>query len=168
MYLVVFGKEKSSFTNLWQINCLCGKFLLCGRIRFIFTKIFSNLVPSKNPVFISLAGLPETWNTGIYCKLLKTGTFQQKYDKNDFLYHYYRLFNGVMHEKIENLEFGESVNLKFIDLLQNNSPKYLLTSDNLCKEICKSNTFVSFFTARGTSRIDYLIFFNTVSFLEVI
>ena len=61
-----------------------------------------------------------------------------------------------MPKEIENLEFLRGVNIEFIDLLKNNSTKYLLIFDDSCEEICNSKAFVDIATAgrhRGLSTI---------------
>ena len=53
-----------------------------------------------------------------------------------------------MQKEIENLEFVQGVNFKFIDSSKNNGTKYLLIFDNSCEEICISKAFVDIATAR--------------------
>ena len=56
-----------------------------------------------------------------------------------------------MQKEIENLEFVQCVNFKFLDSLKNNGTKYLLILDGSCEEICSSKAFVNFASA-GTHR----------------
>ena len=61
-----------------------------------------------------------------------------------------------MQEDIQNLEFVQGVNLKFIDSLKNKGSKYLLIFDDSCEEICNSRALVDIATAgrhRGFSTI---------------
>ena len=52
-----------------------------------------------------------------------------------------------MQKEIENLEFVQGVNFEIIDWLKNNGPKYLLTFDNSCEEICDSKASADIATA---------------------
>ena len=53
----------------------------------------------------------------------------------------------MLRKKIENLEFVQGLNFKFIDSLKNNGTKYLLIFDDSCEEICISKAFVDIATA---------------------
>ena len=52
-----------------------------------------------------------------------------------------------MQKRNENLEIVEGVNFEFIDSLQNNGTKYLLTYDDTCEEICNSKAIFDIATA---------------------
>ena len=54
----------------------------------------------------------------------------------------------VMQKEIENREFVQGVNFQFKDSLKNNGTKNLLTFNDSCEEICKSEAFVNIATAR--------------------
>ena len=116
----------------------------------------NKLSSTKNRVFTSLVGPSETGKLQPIYNGLKTGKFQPKFDKIYFLYQHSQPLHDVMQNEIENLEFVRGVNFKFIDSLENNGTKYLLTFDDSCEDICKSKAFADIATAgrhRGLSTI---------------
>ena len=128
----------------------------CGRIHFTLTKIINKVVSTKNRVFISLVGPPETGKSQPIYNWLKIRTFQFKFDKIYFFNQHSQPLYDVMQKEIENLEFVHGVNFEFIDSLKNNGTKYLLIFDNSCEEFCNSKAFVDIATAgrhRGLSTI---------------
>ena len=122
--------ENSPFKNLWRINSLGWNFVQTGRIHFTFTKFMNKLISTKNRVFISLVGTFEAGKSQLIYNWLKIGTFQPKFDKNYFFYHFSQPLYNVMQKEIENLEFVKGVNFEIIDSLKNNGTKYLLIFDN--------------------------------------
>ena len=116
----------------------------------------NKLISTKNRVFISLVGPPETGKSQLTYNWLKIGKFQPKFDKIYFFYQHSQPLYDVMQKEIENLEFVQGVNFEFIDSLKNNGTKYLLIFDNSCEEICNSRAFIDIATAgrhRGLSTI---------------
>ena len=106
------------------------------------------LISTKNLVFFSLVGPSETEKSQLIYNWLKIGTFQPKFDKIYFFYHYSQPLYDVMQKEIENLEFERGVNFEFIDSSKNNGTNYLLIFDDSCEEICNSKAFVDIATAR--------------------
>ena len=103
-----------------------------------------------------MVGPSKTGKLQLIYNWLEIGTFQPKFDKNYFFYHYSQPPCNVMQKEIKNLEFVQGVNLEFIDSLKNNGLMYLLLFDDSCEEICKSKAFVDIATAgrhRGLSTI---------------
>ena len=96
------------------------------------------LISTKNRVFISLVGPPETGKSQLIYKWLKIGTFQPKFDKIYFFHQHSQPLYDVMQKAIENLQFVQGVNFEFIDSLKNNGTKNLLIFDNSCEELCNS------------------------------
>ena len=116
----------------------------------------NKLISTKNRVFISLVGVPETGKSQRIYNWLKIGTFQTKFDKIYFFYQHSHPLYDVMQKEIENLVFVRGVNVEFIDSFKNNGTKYLLFFDDSCEEICNSKAFVDIATAgrhRGLSKI---------------
>ena len=111
------------------------------------------LIYTKNRVFISLVGPSESGKSQLIYTWLKIGTFQPKFDKIYFFYHYSQPFCDVMVKEIEKLEFVRGVSFEFIDSLKNNGTKYLLIFDDSCEEICNSKTFVDIATAGRRRRL---------------
>ena len=93
----------------------------------------NKLISTKNRVLISLLGHLETGKSQLFYNWLKIPTFQPKFDKIYFFYHYLQPLYNVMQKEIENLEFVRGVNFEFNDLLKNNDTKYLLTFDDSCE-----------------------------------
>ena len=119
----------------------------------------NKLISTKNRVFISLVGPSESGKSQLIYNWLKIGTFQPKFDKIYFFSQHFQPLYDVMQKEIENLEFVRGVKFEFIDSLQNNGTKYLLTFDDSCEEICNSKTFVDLATAgrhRGMSSTIYI------------
>ena len=90
----------------------------------------NKLISTKNRVFISLVGPSKTGKSQLLYNWLQIGTFQPKFDKIYFFYHYSQPLYDVMQKEIENLEFVRGVNFEFIDSLKNNGTKYLLIFDD--------------------------------------
>ena len=151
-----FLLENSSFENMWRIKYLGWNFVQCGRIHFVLAKIMNKLISTKNRVFFSLVGPPETGKSQLIYNWLKIGTFQTNSDKIYFFCQRSQPLYNVMQKEIENLEFVRGVNFEFIDSLKNNGTKYLLIFDDSCEEICNSKAFVDIETAgrrRGLSTV---------------
>ena len=89
----------------------------------------------------------ETGNSQLIYNCLKNGTFQTKFDKIDFFNQHSQPLYDVMRNKINNLEFLQSLNFEFMDSLKNNGTKYLLIFDEGAEEILKSKAFVNFASA---------------------
>ena len=109
--------------------------MLRGRILFTFTKIMNKLISTKNRVFISLVGHPQTGKKQPIYNWLKVGTFQPTFDKIYIFYQHSQPLYNVMQKEIENLEFVQGVNFEFIDSLKSNGTKYLLILHDSCAEI---------------------------------
>ena len=128
----------------------------CGRIYFTLTKVTNKLLSTKNRVFISMVGPPETGKLQNIYNWLKIETFQTKFDKVYFFHQHSQPLYDVMEKEIENLEHMHGVNFEIIDSLKNNGTKFLLNFDDLSEEICNSKTFVDIVTAgrhRGLTTI---------------
>ena len=65
----------------------------------------------------------------------------------NFFYQHSQPFHDVMQKKIANLEFVQCVNFEFLESIENNDTKYLLTSDDLFEESCNSKFFIICATA---------------------
>ena len=116
----------------------------------------NKVISTKNRVFISLVGPFETGISQLVYKWLKVGTFQPKFNKICFFYQHSQPLYDVVQKEIENLEFVQGVNFKFIHSLKNNGTKYLLIIDDSCEDICNSKAFVDIATAgrhRGLSTV---------------
>ena len=110
------------------------------------------LISTKNRVFFSLVGPPETGKWQLIYNWRKIGTFQPKFDKIYYFYQHSQPFHVVMQKEIEKIEFVRGLNFEFIDSLKNNGTKYLLIFDESCEEICNSKAFVEIATAHGRHR----------------
>ena len=125
-------------------------------MHFTSTKVSNKLILTKNRVFISLVGPPETGKLQLLYNWPKIGKFQPKFDRIYFFYQDSQLLHDPMQKEIENLEFVRGVNFEFIDSLKNNGTKCLLIFDDSCEEVCNSKVFVDITTAgrhRGLSTI---------------
>ena len=119
----------------------------------------SDLISTKNRVFISLVGPSETGKSQLIYNWLKIGTFQPKFDNIYFFHQHSQPLYNVIQKEIESLEFVQGVNFEFNDSLKNNGTKYLLMFDDSCEEICNSKASVDIAAAerhRGLSTI-YII-----------
>ena len=76
----------------------------------------NKLISTKNRICISLVGPSETGKSQFIYNWLKIGTFQTKFG-NFFNQHSQPLYDAMQRE-IENLEFVQSVILKFFDSLK--------------------------------------------------
>ena len=116
----------------------------------------NKLISTKNRVFISLVGPGESGKSQLIYQWLKNDTFQPKFDKFLFVYQHFQPLHHVMLKEIENIEFVQGVNFDFIDSLENNGTKYLLSFDDSCQEIRNSRDFEKIAVAgrhRGLSTI---------------
>ena len=105
------------------------------------------LIPTKNHVWISLVGPPQTGKSQPIYNWLKIRTFQPKFDKIYFFYQHSQPLYDVMQKEIKNLEFVQGVNFEFLDWLRNNGTKYLLFSDDCSEEICNTKASVDIATS---------------------
>ena len=119
----------------------------------------NKLICTKNRVFISLVGPPETGKSQLIYNWLKIETFQPKFDQIYFLHQHFPPPYDFMLREIENIEFVQGVNFEFIDSIKNNSTKYFLIFDDTWEEICNSRAFVDIATA-GRHRGLCIIYIN--------
>ena len=116
----------------------------------------NKLNSTKTRISIPLVGPSDSGKTYLIHEWLKVGTFQPKFDKIYFFYHYPQPLFDVMLKEIDNLEFVQGVHFEVINSLKNNGTKYLLIFDDSCAEIGNSKEFVDIATAgrhRGFSTI---------------
>ena len=102
------------------------------------------LISSINRVFVSLVGPSETGN--LFTIDSKMEPFNQKLTKKIFCHHCWPFYD-VMQKEIEIVKFVQSLSVEFTDSLKNNVPKYMVTFDRSCEEICNSKAFVNIATA---------------------
>ena len=84
---------------------------------------------------------------------MKTGTFQEGFDKIFFCQHYQPLFSQMQRK---NLKFIQGVDIDLVGNLLKNVTKYLLIFDDSCEKIFNSKQFVKIATAgrhRGLNTI---------------
>ena len=79
--------------------------------------------------------------------MLKVGTFQPKFDKIFYFYHFNQSIFQLMQKEIKNLEFISSLDFEFIDNLPNDGTNYLLIFDDSCEELGRSKEFEKIATA---------------------
>ena len=73
----------------------------------------------------------------------KMELFNKNLTKFTFIHQHSQTLYDVMQKEIENLEFVQGVNFKFIDSLENKFTNYLIIFDDSCEEICNSKAFVN-------------------------
>ena len=106
----------------------------------------NKLISKKNCVFISLVDPSETGETQQKHNWLKIGMFQPNFDKFYFSFEHSQQLYGVMQKQIDNLEFFQGVNFKFLDSLKNNGTKYLFNFYDTSEQIFNSKAFVDIAT----------------------
>ena len=146
--------EKSSFKNLWRINCSDENFVQCSGVHFTITKIMDMLFSTKNRVFKTFVGPSETTKSQLIYNWFKNGIFQPQFGKNYFCYQHSQPLFDVMQKQTDNPEFVQGVDFEFRDSLKNNGTMYLLVFDKSCQRIQKSKSFGDYATAgrrRGLS-----------------
>ena len=72
-----------------------------------------------------MVGPSKTVQSQLNYNWLKIETFEPKFDEIYYFYQQYQPLYDVLLEKIENLEFVQSVDVEFVDTLKNNDTKYL-------------------------------------------
>ena len=97
----------------------------------------SNIISTKERIFISLVGPSGSGKSHLIHEWLTTGTFQPEFDKIYYLSQHYQSLYGLMSKDVKNIEFI-GVDFEFIQNLPNNGTKYLLIFDDCCEVISSS------------------------------